>query len=354
MMNHWRYARLAAGLIVLLTGASIPAFAAEGLSDSVRLVGRFQVTPDGIAAEWPGSVIEIRFHGARLDADITAAGEYNLLVEVDGAARALKTTAGEHDYALVSGATPSDHVVRLIRRTEAAFGPTVLKGVTTDGQILPPAGDRRRLLVIGDSISAGYGVEGPGTGCGFEARFENQYLAYGAVAARKMNADNITLAISGAGLVRNYNGATTGTMGNLVHHLLPSSAEIAPLPPADVVVVHLGTNDFADGARPAGFVAAYEALLREVRDSSPNAMIYAAMGPMLRPDDQQAAVTAIEASVAARHDAGDAKVSLIRFGWRPDPADLGCDWHPSAAAQARMADQLEERIMHDTGWEAPT
>jgi hypothetical protein len=73
---------------------------------------------------------------------------------------------------------------------------------------------------------------------------------------------------------------------------------------------------------------------------------------MLSPDDQDAAAAAIETAIAARRAEGDEQVALIRFDWQPVPEDLGCDWHPSAVAQARMADEFERRIREDLEWES--
>ncbi len=342
-----------AALTLALSAAALPVWAQDALNENIRLVGRFDVEQNKISAEWPGSLIEIQFEGKRLDVTIhDDTGDNDLVVEVDGEPSRLDTRAGEHTYTVVDESTSTIRVVRLIRRTEAAFGRTDLLNISTDGQILPPLEDRPRMLVVGDSISAGYGVEGTSTECGFDPEFESQYLTYAAVAARNLDADIITLAVSGAGLVRNYNGDTEWTMERLAYRLLPSSSDVAPLPSAEVVVVHLGTNDFADGARPEGFTDAYEALLGDVRATSPTAMIYAAMGPMLSPDDQDAAAAAIETAIAARRAEGDEQVALIRFDWQPVPEDLGCDWHPSAVAQARMADELERRIREDLEWES--
>lgn len=339
------------GLILIFLA---PPIQAQNISDDgVRLVGRFHGLPNEITAEWPGSLIEIRFEGARLDVTISDSGNNRLIVEIDGKPRPLEMKSGKHTYSVLDDESPANHTVRLIKGTESAFGRTSVTGIWTDGKFMPPITGRRRILVLGDSISAGYGVEGPDTECGFEANFENQYLTYAAVAARTLDADVVTLAVSGAGLIRNYNGDTKTTMAQLLYRLLPSYSLPAPLPSADVVVVHLGTNDFADGARPSGFIDAYEALLKDVRSTSPEAMIYAAMGPMLRPEDQDAAVAVIKAAVAARHREGDDNVAMIRFGWQTDFDDLGCDWHPNVKAHARMAIELEQRIREDVGWGEP-
>lgn len=351
-LGIWRHRpALSVRLIIALFAMALPTQAQDILSERVRLVGRFHSEPSKITAEWPGSLIEIRFEGTQLDVTISDSGNNSIIVEVDGKPRLLDTQLGEHTYSIVNGENPSNHVVRIIKRTEAAFGKISLTRIWTDGSFMSPIRNRKKILVLGDSISTGYGVEGADTNCGFEAEFENQYLTYAAVAARNLDADIVTLAVSGAGLVRNYNGETQRTMTQLLYQLLPSSSVPAPLPLAEVVVVHLGTNDFADGARPNDFIAAYETLLKEVQATSPDAMIYATMGPMLRPEDQNAAVVAIESAVVKRHLEGDDNVAMIRFGWQPDPEDLGCDWHPSAKAHARMAIELEQRIRKDINWE---
>lgn len=330
-----------------LFASGLPVQSQTALSEPLRLVGRFDVRPDQVIAEWPGSLIEIRFEGARLDVTLADSGTNSLVVEVDGVPRRLALSRGVKTYSIIDTDTAALHVVRLIKSTEAVFGRIVLRSIATDGRLLPPLDGRSRILVIGDSISTGYGVEGKTTDCGFEPDLANQYLTYAAVAARKLDADVVTLAVSGAGLVRNFNGDRRGTMGQLMHRVLPSMPAVAPLPTAETVIVHLGTNDFADGARPEGFTEAYRALLKEIRATSPTAMIYAAMGPMLRPEDQAAVITAIKQAVAARQAQGDEKVAEIQFYWPLQARDLGCDWHPSAMAHARMAEALAQRIRED-------
>ena len=77
------------------------------------------------------------------------------------------------------------HDVALFKRTEAFQGAVDFYG------FVPGAGGAlvatvpavtRRIEVIGDSISAGYGNEGPDQNCHFTPDTENAYLAYGALA----------------------------------------------------------------------------------------------------------------------------------------------------------------------------
>jgi len=340
------------GALVAALIAAAPQFgrAQETYLENVRLVGRFLVDGSRAAFEWPGSAIEINFNGNSLDLSLTDTGNNSMMVEMDGAVSRIDLQKGKHDYHIAGSEKDGPHSVRLIRRTEAFLGLTVLEDVRVNGTFLPEQQKPHSLLVIGDSISTGYGVEGKDTKCGFSADTENQYLTYAAVAARRFDADVISLAFSGKGLVRNFDGHTTATMADIYGRLLPSRNVDAPLPKSDVIIVHLGSNDFAGGARPDGFVQRYLDLITSLRANAPTAQIYAAIGPMLAGDDLDIALKSINEVVAKRHADGDEKIAAVQF---TDPAGTpsrGCDWHPNEAGQAFMAQQLAQRIGDDLGW----
>lgn len=343
------------GLICLIVAVVIAAAPQQGRAQetylqNTRLVGRFLVDGSRAAFEWPGSAIEINFQGSSLDVSLNDTGNNSMVVEMDGAVSRIDLQKGKHDYHIASSGTDGPHSVRLIRRTEAFLGPTVLEDVRVSGSFLPPRQRPYSLLVIGDSISTGYGVEGKDTKCGFSADTENQYLTYAAIAARSFNADVISLAFSGKGLVRNYDGSTAATMPEIYGRLLPSRNGDAPLPKSDVIIVHLGSNDYAGGTRPNGFVQQYLTLLASLRANDPAAQIYAAIGPMLAGDDLEVALRSIDEVVAKRHADGDKKIAAIQFTDPIGTPSRGCDWHPNEAGQASMAQQLAQRIRDDLGW----
>ena len=78
------------------------------------------------------------------------------------------------------------------------------KGFTvTNGALVPtPPPFTRKLEFIGDSITCGFGNEGPGPNCPFTADTENESLAYGTLTAQALNAEHHTIAWSGIGMVR--------------------------------------------------------------------------------------------------------------------------------------------------------
>lgn len=73
-----------------------------------------------------------------------------------------------------------------------------------DGAIVLPAPvlSRRRMEIIGDSITCGYGNEGIPP-CSNSVAVENNYMSYGSVTARALDAVLFTEAWSGMGMVRN-------------------------------------------------------------------------------------------------------------------------------------------------------
>src|SRR5690606_34257050 len=192
---------------------------------------------------------------------------------------------------LATGLDAGEHVVELYRRTEASQGVSVFYGFELgSGEFLdPPPAPERRIEVIGDSISCGYGIEGTDMNCPFSADTENHYLTYGALAARALDAELSTIAWSGKGVVCNYGDGASSCVDPLPTYFdrtLPGSAtsqwEFAKWQP-HAVVINLGTNDFstAEDPRQDEFETAYVDLLERVRAAYPQALILCSVGPLL-------------------------------------------------------------------------
>jgi len=79
----------------------------------------------------------------------------------DGAPTLLTTASGAHDYDLATGLVAGVHSITLWRRTEPLGGSVDVGALTFGGGSLlaPPPESSKRLEIVGDSISAGYGVE---------------------------------------------------------------------------------------------------------------------------------------------------------------------------------------------------
>lgn len=322
----------------------------------VRFVGRVESTSPGTATyAWSGAGFVARFRGTgaavRLRDD---KNEHQVLIDGKVVER-IVTRADKERYVLAEGLPPGEHQLEVYRRTEALFGKTQFLGIEIlQGELLqnapPPT---RRIEVVGDSISCGYGNEGTKPDCPFSPDTENHYLSYGALLARSLGASLSTVAWSGRGVVKNYDGGAGENMGILYDRVLPEVPAKSASSPSDfdAVIVNLGTNDFSTEPDPEEnhFVTAYVELLKKIRAANPKALILCTIGPMLGPDDLAKAERAIAKAVEQLKSQGDARVIVHHM--KTDNQSPGCDWHPSLATHQRMADELALPLKAGLGWQ---
>ncbi|HMR07368.1 MAG TPA: SGNH/GDSL hydrolase family protein [Polyangiaceae bacterium] len=320
----------------------------------VRFIGRVDQTEAGVTKfAWSGSGAAFRFEGTEASVTLDDSARFFTLL-VDGTPSLLTTSKGKQTYTLATGLSAGTHEVRLYRRTEASFGTTAFYEVTLAGGTLlpPPPPPGRRIEVIGDSITCGYGNEGADENCNFSADTENHYLTYAAISAREVNADLTTVAWSGKGIVYNYGDDKTDPLPALYDRILPGSASsqwgFGWQP--DVVLINLGTNDYStdDDPSPSLFTAEYEKFLLHLRSKYPSASILALVPTLLGGNDLAQAKAAIESAVAARAAAGDSNVEAFALSFQQ--SGWGCDYHPSLATHASMAQALTAKLKSLKGW----
>lgn len=324
----------------------------------VRFVGRVDKS-DANAARfaWSGSGFVARFSGTSLSIRLGGGQEYTVVV--DGVVRPKLVSTGGFD-SVATGLAQGVHEVHVYRRTEAHLGESSFLGLEVgSGELLsPPAPPERRIEIIGDSITCGYGNEGADKTCGFTPSTENHYLTYGALAARALRAELSTVAWSGKGVVCNYGDEPDSCKDPLPTYYdraLPERAtsrwDFASWQPHGVVI-NLGTNDFSTEQDPGRteFVAAYVRLLERVRKAYKDAFILCTVGPRTLEEELSTAREYISDAVRARARAGDTKLKVFQLALS-DPADgYGCDWHPSLRTHQVMAKALTAELRAALGW----
>ncbi len=321
----------------------------------LRFVGRFDFgDPAHPRFAWPGSTVTTRFSGPSLRVRLKDSGYDELDVSIDGAPpRVVPVFSGKDDYELATGLGPGEHEVRIVKRSEARMGEIQLLGFTPPESTTAPAAlVKRRIELVGDSITAGYGVLGTGVSCtGNLVAMEAEPSTYGALAARSLGADHVTIA---------WSGRTVEEMGGLFERTLPARADsrwdFARWTP-DAVVINLGTNDFTRGdPGEAAFSRPYAALIRRVREVYPRAEIVCALGPMLTDTYPPGAHALSKARsylvhlVESARAAGDAHISMVEFPSQDFANGIGCDYHPSVKTHRLMADQLAAALRARLGW----
>jgi lysophospholipase L1-like esterase len=320
----------------------------------IRVVGRTD-TDASPRFEWPGVSIQARFRGTSATIDIDGGDNNFFEVVIDGqVGPKISTSRGRTTIGLASGLSDAPHDLVIWRRTEALnFSPSQFFGLDFgSGTLLPASAPAHKMEVIGDSITCGYGNEGAGPGCGFTYETENNYLAYGSVAARAVGADLHTECWSGKGVYRNRDGSTD-TVPTLFDKAIPtegsSTWDFAWKP--DAVVVNLGTNDFAMGDPGPGYVTAYGDFVTTIRGHYPNAYIFVMIGPITGEPDLQTTRGYLDEVVQARKSAGDSRIEQVLV----DPQDgnkngLGCDYHPSVKTHDVVGQALAAAMKKALGW----
>ncbi|MGB8355955.1 MAG: SGNH/GDSL hydrolase family protein [Chthoniobacteraceae bacterium] len=325
---------------------------------NIRYIGRWDMSdPAAPKATWTDSTVTVDFKGTSLNAKLKYTGNYPASyyqITVDGQPTvSISPKPGEELFAVAAGLPDKEHTIEIIRRDEAAWAaPFVFEGfqLEKEGKLMPlPPRSEKRLLIIGDSISCGYGNEAAGNEHNPHDK-QNGYMTYGAIAGRKLGAEVEIIAWSGRTLF------PSNTMVELYDRTLAQS----PTPKADlkswvpqVVLIDLGTNDFRNPKQPpnqAGWIGAYKSFISTIRQTAPNAYIFVASGPMGTPAnwDQWARIV-----VSDLNAMGDKNLSYLPFPNQDINADgKGGDWHPSVKTHIKMADRLVGEIEKATGWKA--
>jgi Carbohydrate esterase 2 N-terminal/GDSL-like Lipase/Acylhydrolase family len=306
--------------------------------------------------EWTASSVVLKFQGTDLNAQLEDPGNNYWEVEIDGKpAEKIALGTGSHLYKIASGLTAGEHLVRLVRATEAYNGATQIHGfqLNQGGALLPVSAPVHRLEVIGDSISCGDSNEGVPNVNNPSNVAENGYFSYGAIAARNLDADYACVAWSGRTLwPRN-------TVPELYDRILPTDAkgptwDFSKWTP-DAIVINLSTNDFGYGpVDQAAWDKAYENFIAVLRGHFPNAAIYCGTSVMLPADKLAASKTAINQVVHDLNSAGDPNVRYLEFAsedWKN--GGVGGHGHPSVKTDQIMADKVTAQITKDLGWSAP-
>jgi lysophospholipase L1-like esterase len=333
----------------------------------LQIAGRaLRSETEGARFAWGGTSFSFRFRGPVFRVDLEDAGHNLFGVSLDGVTLPGKLTAyfGRYCYTLAQGLPAGEHRLTLTRLTEASLGESVLHAASLDqaGELLPPEpAPTRRLEVIGDSITAAYGVEGTDRFCHFTPTTENHSLSYAALLATTLHAQLSSVAWSGKGVFSNA-GSTSDTipMPPLWERTLParagSSWDFASWQP-DAVVIELGTNDFSPyNKQQAPFEAAYRAFLARVREVYPKAAVLCALSPVLSDSwpagthTRSLARERIQGAVEFRRAQGDARVFYVEHALVGDSEGFGCDWHPSRLTHARMARELTSELSKILGW----
>lgn len=252
------------------------------------------------------------------------------------------------------------HEVKIIKLSECTSSLVGIADIVTDGQTekLPEQGEK--LLVIGDSITCGYGVEGDLTQI-FTTATENATAAYGYLAAEELGMDFQLFSFSGFGIISGYTDDGKINEECLVppiyeycgknSFVLPDGRTMQEIPwdrarfRPDWIILNLGTNDLSycreDPEKKAAFGKAYAKFLKTIRESAPQARILCVLGIMGTGlnDEMVGAVRKY------CEETGDMRMRALPVEEQDQETDgVGTDYHPSTATQKKLALKVADAI----------
>jgi lysophospholipase L1-like esterase len=329
---------------------------------TIRFVGRWVPEPGGgMRCGWSGTYVVGRFKGTSVAAKIKDEGHNLFDVVIDGEVKKPVRTdraKGAAFYTLAEGLADEIHDISVHRRVEAKVGEAVFYSFEAkeNGQIVPmlpvQRPPERRIETLGDSISTGFGVEGPGAACGWVNSEQDEYVTYHAIAARNLGADHSTIAWSGK-TIHEIQEYFDKSLPNRPDSPLWDFSQYQP----QVVVINLGTNNFAIlDPGEAKFVKVYTDLVGKVRAVYPKAFIVCTLGSMLSdvyPEGRHNLTQArkyMKVAVTRLKESGETNLDFLEFPEQNHADGLACGFHPSAKTHKLMSDRLTAFIKEHMGW----
>ena len=304
---------------------------------------------------FPGSALVVHFHGVGFDARLSTTIADHIQVVIDGKPATVFAVAKDPAlYPIASDLPPADHTAILYKCTEANRGTLRFSGLrlAPGTQLLSVPQARRHIEFIGDSITAGYGDMAADQHEHVSPDNSNWYFTYGAIAARELGAEQVTVAVSG---IRLTQSGEWDAMPRVYRRVHPNDRDLAwdfkggPVP--DVVVINLATNDFRlPPPSESEWTRTFGVFLDIVRLRRPSAEIYIADGPLMSGADLDHLRAWNREVIGKRNAAGDTRCHTISFPEQQASDGYGSDWHPSVKTHIKMAEQLVAAIRADTGW----
>jgi len=313
---------------------------------------------------FPGITIRARFEGPSLAVRLDDTdGHSSFAVGIDGQNPSiLQCERGPHDYELASNLAEGAHSVDIVKRTEAWQGVVTFLGLRLApgrGLLEPTPWPSRRLLFIGDSVTAGEGVDRGPTCPKGQYGSSNAQGSYGMLLARALDAQCHLVACGGRGLIRDWQGRRDVLNAPQFFDLaLPDEdepravwdhAEYVP----DAILVSLGTNDFNLSLGPlpeeSEWVEAYVRFLRRIRKSYPLARVFVTEGAIVNDEGSplKPRTTLRGYLDETVRQFGDPRVTHVEpFHYPGDE----CDAHPTGAQHRLMALDLEPVLREALGW----
>ena len=346
-------------------GSSAGSLFVSPTSPDVYRVGRFyDESINSLRHAWPSTQISIRFAGA-VHVSVWLQSHAMYSVDIDGIGSPVTNilicdSSRLEQYTVASDLNSTKtHTITLRLRSEpktsnattplidttSVFGGFTLSSATDFKPELKASQNtaQRRMVVIGDSISAGWGATSECCGlatCRSPPCASDGPATYGSVAAAALGAEVQIIASGGNGFSQGNRSGCSGGPGPTPFWTEPPLQRLffetlEYYPPAgqydvqefipDVVVINVGTND----GESENWFQIYVSFLQKLRAAWPKAYFFLGCAPMVNRDADIAKVISLFADPVNR-------THFLNFG-DTTQVERGCFEHPSIAGHRTMA-----------------
>ena len=318
-------------------------------SRDIAFIGRFDISDPGkVTFMYSGCRIRTVFGGTSIHLFLKEQASNYYTILIDNQKTILKTNAVDSMYSLAENLTDTKHQIDIVRNTEWSTGNTVFKGfeINKTASLYPPIIQERKIEFIGNSYTCGYGIYGKNHDEHFSYDTEDNYISYGAITSRTLQAEYTAVCRSGIGMLQGYGGTSNFTQPLLYEEIIQNSTvkwNYASYQP-QLVVIELGTNDISVDVDSEKFITTYQQFIKRVRGYYPKAKIICAAGPNPGGDKWLLMQRMIQ-KVVATINLGD--VYYFEFSnFIPN----GSDWHPNVLEHQKMAKELTSYIKNLMQW----
>lgn len=335
--------------------AKVNVISEDGLTQSgfVKWMGRTEYNKlyQAVILYYSSSGFEVSFTGTKVTCELESTNKYPyVVIVVDGDfenSKRLQFTSNKMTLDLVEFGTDDgkEHKVALYKSTESQQAHIRVKKIETNGSFKEFSGYRdRKIEVIGDSVSAGFGNLASSKLDEYSLENTDSLKAFPFLVSLGLNAELNQLSVSGAGLKFSpYNDKNMFDAFQKVDVGSTKNWDFSYVP--DLVIVELGTNDgyyigTGKGTKEE-FIHKYNEFLDYIHTVYPNAKIMMYYGGMKESNMYDAYTAIYEEAKSRIPDLG-----ILKY----EGDGNGAQGHPSAQSQKDIASAIIAKAKEMMNW----
>lgn len=351
--------------VILFAGTALPSTIIPADDPNIQYYGRWDFSdPSSPTHSWPGVYIYAVFQGTsvgiRMNDNFCY---YNVFIDDTTFIDFHGTGSGVTSYTLKTGLKDTTHTILITLRNETNWTKFSFNGfVLDDGKSLvaPPPRPAKKIEFIGDSYSCAAGNLWTDNNPAPSGDWTDLYHGFPSIVGRHYGAQYMVTAISGWGLVHNYQQPPDYSQNlprvfdQALAYTLQPKWDFSSWKP-DLVVICLGLNDYNgwDGYTAGGisaentevFKQAYHKFIGTIMDVYPRTNILAVAENASSIPWMGATIKEI---VAEEDSAGHTNVHYGQFPLYSSGYVNG--WHPDTATHRKIAEELIAGIDTIDAW----